>query len=228
MMWKKDLLFAFVLTALFLLFFISDKLFGFYWEFNPEHPYLMAWIKFFILAPVGEMLGLRIKSGVYLEKGFGLISRAVIWGFLGVSLKMAFDIFAHGTPYMLINMGLDISPNILDEAFSMKKLLVTFSIGACLNLFYAPILMVTHKITDEHIRQYEGSLSALYSKIEFGRHLVNLNWQAQWDFTFKKAIPFFWIPAQTINFLFPDEVRILVAALYSIVLGVLLALVNRK
>lgn len=228
MMWKKDFLFAFVLTALFLPFFISDQLFGFYWEFNGEHPYLMAWIKFFILAPVGEMLGLRIKSGVYLEKGFGLIPRAVTWGFLGISLKMAFDIFSFGTPHMLINMGLDISPNILEEAFSMKKLLVTFSIGACLNLFYAPILMVTHKITDEHIKQYDGSFSALYRKIEFGHHLVNMNWQAQWDFTFKKAIPFFWIPAQTINFLFPDELRILVAALYSIILGVLLALVNRK
>lgn len=209
-------------------FFIFRPLFDFYWDFNKENPYLMAYIKFFILAPFGEMLGLRIRKGVYYEKGFGLLPRAVVWGFLGISLKMAFDIFAHGAPVMLQNMGMDIPDDILLQAFSIKKVFVTFTIGATLNLFYAPILMVTHRVTDEHIKQTGGTLKGLFTPIKFGNHLVNLNWKTQWEFTFKKAIPFFWIPAQTVNFLFPDEVRILVAALYSIVLGVLLAIVSMK
>lgn len=188
----------------------------------------MAFVKFSILAPFGEMLGLRIRKGVYYEQGFGLIPRAIVWGFLGISLKMAFDIFSHGAPAMLISMGMNIPADILLQSFSLKKIIVTFTIGATLNLFYAPILMVTHKITDEHIKSTGGRLKAFFSPIKFGEHLAALNWKVQWEFTFKKAIPFFWIPAQTINFLLPDSYRILVAAIYSIILGVLLAVVSIK
>jgi hypothetical protein len=225
---KTDLICLIGFILFFLPFFVSERLFQWYWSFNAEFPYVMAYIKFFLLAPFGEMLGLRIRKGVYLEKGFGLLPRAIVWGFLGISLKMAFDIFAHGAPAMLINMGMNIPEDILLQPLSWKKVFVTFTIGATLNLFYAPVLMVTHKITDEHIKTTGGTLKGLFSKIKFGEHMANLNWKVQWDFTFKKAIPFFWIPAQTVNFLFPENVRILVAALYSIVLGVLLAIVSQK
>ncbi|MCK7530556.1 MAG: hypothetical protein MZV63_05680 [Marinilabiliales bacterium] len=32
---------------------------------------------------MGEMLGSRIRTGIYLPTGFGLIPRALVWGFLG-------------------------------------------------------------------------------------------------------------------------------------------------
>ena len=51
-----------------------------------------------------------------------------------------------------------------------------------------------------------------------------MDWDVQWNFVFKKTIPIFWIPAQTINFLLPGEYRVLVAAIYSIILGVILAI----
>ena len=31
---------------------------------------------------MGELLGLRISSGHYFRKGFGVLPRAVVWGFL--------------------------------------------------------------------------------------------------------------------------------------------------
>jgi hypothetical protein len=53
--------------------------------------------------------------------------------------------------------------------------------------------------------------------------LASLDWNSMWGMVLKKSIPFFWIPAQMVNFLLPEEFRILVAALYSTVLGVILA-----
>ncbi|MBT3935696.1 MAG: hypothetical protein HOF35_15695 [Bacteroidetes bacterium] len=225
---RADAICLFGVIVFFTPFFIFKPLTSFYWDFNTHHPYIMAFIKFFLLAPFGEMLGLRILKGVYHEKGFGLLPRALVWGFLGISLKMAFDIFAHGAPAMLINMGMNIPTDILLQPLSLLKVFVTFTIGATLNLFYAPMLMVTHKITDEHIRDTGGSLKGFFSPMKFGERMANLNWRIQWNFTFTRAIPFFWIPAQTLNFLLPDEYRILVAAIYSIVLGVLLAFVSMK
>jgi hypothetical protein len=49
-----------------------------------------------------------------------------------------------------------------------------------------------------------------------------------WGFVFKKTIPFFWIPAHTITFLLPPELRVLFAAALGIVLGVILALASLK
>lgn len=44
----------------------------------------MALLKFGILSTAGEVIGLRIKTGRYNEPGFGILPRAVVWGFLGV------------------------------------------------------------------------------------------------------------------------------------------------
>jgi hypothetical protein len=52
---------------------------------------------------------------------------------------------------------------------------------------------------------------------------MELDWTTMWGFVFKKTIPLFWIPAQTINFMLPEEYRVLFAAFLSIVLGVLLS-----
>ena len=59
------------------------------------------------------------------------------------------------------------------------------------------------------------------------RIITHLNWNSQWNFVFKKAIPFFWYPAHTITFLLPGEMRVLFAAILGVVLGVLLAIAAR-
>ena len=55
-----------------------------------------------------------------------------------------------------------------------------------------------------------------------------MNWRVQWNFVFKKTIPFFWYPAHTITFLLPEETRVLFAALLGVALGVILAVAARK
>ena len=84
--------FLFVI-ALFLPFFISDTIYEWYKSFNAIHGMVMSFVKFAILATLGEMLGLRISTGVYHNKTFGIIPRMVIWG-LGTGINMAMIIFS--------------------------------------------------------------------------------------------------------------------------------------
>ena len=80
---KQDFLFIFVLVIIFLPFFVSEPVYDWYKSFNAAHGMVMSFIKFGILATLGEMLGLRISAGVYNRKGFGVLPRAVVWGLVG-------------------------------------------------------------------------------------------------------------------------------------------------
>lgn len=224
----KDLIFLLGVSCFFLPFFISDRIFEAYYQFNLAHGLLMSFIKFFFLATLGEVIGLRIRSGVYHRKGFGLLPRALVWGFLGITIYMAFGIFSAGTPVLLEKLGFEDAALILHSDLSWSKVAVSFSISAALNLFYAPVMMTFHKITDIHILQNNGTLRGFFSPIYFARIFKEINWDVQWNFVFKRTIPLFWIPAQTITFLLPEEFRVLFAAFLGIVLGVLLAIAALK
>jgi len=225
---RKDIYFLIALIVFFSPFFIFEKVFDFYYQFNLEHGVLMSFIKFAILATLGEVIGLRIRKGVYHQTGFGLLPRAIVWGFLGITIKIAFDIFAAGTPVFLEKVGFDNAAQIIHGDLSWKKVLVSFSIGSALNLFYAPVMMTFHKITDIHIVETGGTLKGFFSRIDFARIFKEIDWDTQWNFIFKRTIPLFWIPAQTITFLLPEEYRVLFAAFLGIILGMLLAFAALK
>ena len=233
---RGDIILLFGFAALFAPFIIFPSAFGWYREVNRDYPYLASFVKFFVLATMGEILGLRIRTEGYQLRGFGVLPRAIVWGLLGISLKMAFVIFAEGAPAMLASMGFkfpDGNPaDILNRVFfsepSWLHLLTAFSVGTMLNLFFAPVFMTVHKITDTHIMQTGGTLKGFLGPVDVKEIIAGINWRVQWDFVFKKTIPLFWIPAQTINFLLPAEFRILVAAIYSIILGVILAIAAHK
>jgi len=229
---KSDLILILIFALIFFPFIVSPDLQQWYREVNHEWPYLMSFIKFFVLATLGEVLGLRIRKGGYALKGFGLIPRALVWGMLGISIKMAFVIFGVGAPYMLESMGIQFGQSspatILDQDFfshfSWLQLLAAFSVSLTLNVFFAPVFMTVHKITDSHIERNGGSLRGFFTPLKVKEIISTMNWKVQWGFVFKKTIPLFWIPAQTLNFLLPGEYRVLVAAIYSVILGVILAI----
>ncbi len=224
---KKDLLFLGILLILIVPFVISDTIYTVYQDFNSAHGIIMSFIKFALLATLGESLGLRIRSGKYNYSGFGLLPRAIVWGFLGISVKIAFIIFASGTPVLLEYIGLDHASQIITGSVSPVKILIAFSISATLNIFYAPVLMTTHKITDTHIINTGGTVKGLFSPVRMGDIMQSIDWKVQWEFVFKRTIPLFWIPAQTITFLLPVEFQILFAAFLSIVLGILMAVASQ-
>lgn len=220
---KSDILFIIAVAVLLTPFFVSDAVFGTYKNANATHPYVMAFVKFMLLSSVGEMLGLRIKEGVYTYKGYGMLPRAIVWGFLGVLIAFAMNIFKAGTPVLLQSLGINDACLAMQGEFTWTKLLGAFCISTAMNTFFAPMFMTVHKVTDTHILACGGKLKALVTPIEFGKILSEINWKVQWGFVFKKTLPLFWIPAHTITFLLPGEYQVLFAASLSIVLGVLLS-----
>jgi hypothetical protein len=225
---KNDLIFIGVAALVFVPFFVFDTVYQTYNQLNAEHGMILSFLKFAILATTGEAIGLRIKTGHYNTKGFGLLPRAIVWGFLGLTIKLAFVIFATGTPKFLAYMGLPEAVEAMKGGFSSTKLFTAFSISLFMNVIYAPIMMTLHKITDTHITLFYGKVSGLLKPIQFAKILKELNWDVQWNFVFKKTIPFFWIPAHTITFLLPTDFQVLFAAVLGIVLGVILSVASMK
>lgn len=206
--------------------------------FNGDYWYITSFLKFAILATLGESIGLRIQKGVYNQTGFGLIPRAIVWGVLGIGIKIAFVVFAVGTPAVMIKLfgfaeaGEAMKANsifdAIDAGLGTTRVLTAFTISALMNLIFAPVFMTMHKITDSHIVNNGGTLKGFFKPIKFGEIFPSINWFVQWDFVFKRTIPFFWIPAHTVTFLMPDEYRIVFAALLGIVLGVFMATASIK
>jgi len=227
---KKSDLFVCVIVVLvllpfFLFRFVTD---GYMWM-NGSHPYIMAFIKFAILATFGEMLALRIRSGVYYKHDFGVLPKMVIWGFLGIWIAFAMKIFAAGVPMIVEKAGIDgLTATMMNPSFSVWKLLGAFCISVMMNTSFAPVFMTLHKITDTHIQQYQGQLKSLIIPIKVKNIISTLDWQRQWNFVFKKTIPLFWIPAHTLTFILPTDFQVLFAALLSVALGLILAFASLK
>ena len=224
----KDFIFILIVIAVFLPFIISDTLYDWYLTFNAEHGMVMSFLKFSILATMGELLGLRISKGVYYFYGFGVLPRAIVWGILGMGINMAFIVFSTGVPAFMGYMGMDNPTDVMAGALTPEKVLLAFSISVVMNSIFAPVFMTLHKITDTHIMNNGGTLRGLFTPIKMGEIMQNLNWKVQWGFVFKKTIPLFWFPAHTVTFLLPGEMRVLFAALLGVLLGVILSVAARK
>lgn len=221
---KSDLILLVVIAIVVAPFVVSEVPYAVYKELNAAHPYCLAFLKFAILSTFGEMLGLRIKSGKYTSEGFGAMPRAIWWGVYGVWIAIAMKSFANGAPVMVESLGVDGVVEAMRGGFTPEKLLGAFSISIMMNSIFAPVFMTLHKVTDAHIVKYGGSLCSFFHPIEMRKSIMNLDWDTQWSFVFKKTIPFFWVPAHTITFMLPASQQVLFAAALSIALGVFLSI----
>lgn len=179
---KQDFLFIFVLVIIFLPFFVSEPVYDWYKSFNAAHGMVMSFIKFGILATLGEMLGLRISAGVYNRKGFGVLPRAVVWGLLGMGINAAMIIFSKGVPQFMEYMGMANAAAIINGEFCFDKLWIAFAISVAMNTIFAPVFMTFHKITDTHILDWGGSLRSLLTPIPMTRIITHLNWGCTMEF----------------------------------------------
>lgn len=225
---KTDLLLLGFILILLSPFLLSHNFLSYYLDFNRDHGMITSFIKFGILATLGEIIGQRIRTAHYNLKGFGLLPKIIIWGFIGLTIKISFVIFVTGTPVLLTQLGFENALQAMHTGFSINKLMVAFCISIALNTIYAPVMMTFHKITDIHIHKYNGQLISLMIPIDFLAAFKQIDWKVQWTFVFKKTIPLFWIPAHTLTFLLPGEFQVLFAAVLSIVLGLILALATLK
>lgn len=183
-----------------------------------NYPMISSFIKFGILATVGEIIAYRIRMKTWPGKDFGILPKAIAWGFLGILILFAFKIFSKGVPQVcgtLLPLSGDKNINLL---------LTAFYISLFMNCIFAPVMMLLHRIIDIKIEACDGKLFGLVSSTPSINSLFQaVDWDKMWGFIYKKTIPFFWIPAHTITFLLPPAWRILFAAVLSIFLGVLMA-----
>jgi hypothetical protein len=210
-----DFLWLAVLAAVTAFFIIpaTNKVFV---SLTAAHPYGMGFLKFAILATMGELLARRMGSGKW-HRPAGLVWRILIWGLIGVAITFMFSFFSLGAAAM-IEKGL-----LPAGSGWLKKLLQAFYTSAIMNLTFGPVFMAAHRISDTYL-----DLHAQGNKPGMKAVLAAIDWLGFLDFVVGKTIPLWWIPAHTVTFLLPGEYRVLVAAYLSIVLGVILIYARRK
>jgi len=213
---KYDLLWLFSIIVVFMLL-IFPSTHSIFIAATASHPFLMGFVKFAFLATMGELLALRLVQGEW-KIPKGLLYKAFIWGFLGMTIVLVFDVYATGV------------------AGSIKKGLLpslggnlgfAFLTSALMNCLFAPTFMAFHRITDTYIDLGKGKLS-LILKVKLSEVIKHIDWDGYVRFVVLKTIPFFWIPAHTVVFILPAEYRVLAAAFLSIALGGILAFAKKR
>lgn len=182
-----------------------------------QYPLIMGFVKFFILATMGEILGRKIGSGKWQLKGIRLTQRAVIWGLLGMVFTFIFPIYGAGIKALIATDRLP----AFSEGF-LATLSFAFWVSFFMNGLFAFPMMVFHRITDTLID--EGALLGRWPFLEVW---TKIDWTNMW----KKVWPtvwWFWVPAHTITFILPAEYRVLMAAFLGIALGGILAFAKKK
>ena len=225
---KSDLLTILIVAAVVCGFAFIPGAWDWFLTTTTNHGLLMSFFKFAILGTFGEMLSLRIREGVYLKKGFGLLPKLLIWGVLGVVIASAMTIFKTGT-VKLLDGGFHFDGKAAEwfaGDLSWGKFFVALCVSVLMNTLFAPVFMTFHKITDIHIAETGGTLKGFFS------HPLNIqekmskkiNWDIQYGFVFAKTIPLFWYPMHTITFLLPGTLQVLFAAFLGVALGVILSI----
>ena len=135
---KADIVFVCAVVAVFLPFVLSEPVYEAYKSVNAAHGMIVSFIKFAVLSTAGEMLGARITTGRYYYKGFGLISKMLVWGILGMGINMAMIIFSSGTPAFLEYMGLTGATEFLAGPMCWQKVLVAFCVSVAMTFLLPP------------------------------------------------------------------------------------------
>jgi hypothetical protein len=176
-----------------------------------DSPYLMGFVKFAVLATMGEFLAIRITAKAW-KAPAGLVFRVIIWGIVGILIVMMFQIFPAGVAaaaekgYLFIGRGV------------CATILTAFLSSLIMNLTFAPVFMAAHRISDCYIdHRCRGE------KLKVSEAIDRVDWPDFVKYIVGKTIPFFWVPMHTISFLLPADYRVIFAAFLSIALGAILA-----
>ena len=209
---KKDHIISiivFLITSL-LIFVITRD---FFLDFAGNYALVAGFIKFFVLASIGDFIGLRIRKGIWKKPDY-ILAKATIWGVIGIVIVLIFGIFSSGVEYLQ-------SVSILPFEGSVIAFALFTSI--LMNLTFAPTMMAFHRITDTFL-----NLRVSNKETTFKDAIEEVKWDQFFSFIVLKTIPLFWIPAQTITFLLPSEYRIIFAAVLGIFLGLILGLFKNE
>lgn len=211
---KGDIIWALIMIAI-VGFIATPETNKIFMEFTGEHPYISGFIKFSILATMGELLAVRIIKKGWKDLPKGVPYRALVWGMLGMLIVLAFEIYGSGVASAQ-------TKGLLPKG---GKIIYALLVSTLLNTTFAPMLMGTHKITDTFIDltyKNQGKTPSIAAIAEV------IDWKGFLSFVIMKTLPLFWIPAHTITFLLPPEYKVLFAASLSLALGLILAFAKSR
>lgn len=183
---------------------------------NSAHPYIMGFIKFAVLASMGELLALRISTGEW-QKTKGLIAKAIVWGIIGIMIVFMFKFYPAGV------VGMQEKGLLPTGSGFMATLYFGFFVSFFMNTTFAPAFMTVHRITDRYIEDRVDGLKTSLPEV-----VREIDWSGFLGFAVAKTVPFFWIPAHTVTFFLAEGYRVIFAAYLSICLGVLLSLAKKR
>lgn len=205
---KKNILFFFLMVLV-----VGIALFVFsrdaFLSFASNYKYIGGFIKFFVLASLGDLLSNYLKHKRFVWPSYFIV-RGIIWGFIGILIVVMFPLYFNGVS-ALFDEGLLPFESRFTEALYTSILM---------NITFGAMMMLAHFTSD-------GYLDYKKERLSLKETMQKINYPLFMHRTFFKVIPLFWIPAHTVTFLLPNEYRVLFAATLGIALGFILGVTKR-
>jgi hypothetical protein len=170
-----------------------------YINFVKAYPIYSAMLQFAIFGTIGDYIAKRLQKGRFSILDY--IWKPIEWAILAIFIKYAFIGFTGFVSYLVKYSYLPSGCDIERSFFN------AFSISVFMNMQFGLFLVIIHRFLDCLPKKkfyWTGINKGFYSLI------------------------WFWIPAHTITFMLPKDYQIALAALWSIALGFILSLFNKK
>lgn len=182
-----------------------------YLRVSTEHAFAAAFVQFLLLGTLGEVLSTMLRTGQrrYPFSFAKTALKALGWGLLGIYIKVIFASATAGVANLATHGYLPKS--VLAPRGVGEVVLAAFVVSVLLNVALGPSMMILHRLTDNAIDRLLEGRSPGYAGLD--RSLKTLLW--------------LWIPLHTFTFTQARELRIGIAALLSLVLGLVLGWFNR-
>lgn len=216
--WIGDLVWALLLSVWIIILVFPDTRDAFI-RITGAHSYLGGFVKFFILASMGDLLGDRILRGEWhLSRTFLL--KGIVWGILGMFINLAFTVFSEGVAA---------AQAIGKLPFEGSKPAQAFFGSVAMNVTFGPMLYIYHRFGDLYIDMIDEKKNQNHvAPITIHAMVERVDWHRMVRFSWITTCLFVWIPCHTIVFLLPPAYRVLASAFLSILLGVLIAVSKKK
>lgn len=211
---KGDFIWAFILLLWILILAVPASRTVFI-SVTGAYPYTGGFVKFAILATMGDLLGTRILKGEWIIPD-GIIYKVIVWGIIGMMITLLFTLFMGGAAAAQAAGRLPLRGLTFAQAFFGS---------AVMNLTFGPMMMIFHRFTDVYLEtRYEKNSW----RVSMDELIDRIDWHSMVKFSWIKTCPLFWIPAHTIVFLLPEQYRVITSAFLSIALGVLMAISKKS
>lgn len=183
-----------------------------YLKVSSEHAFAAAFVQFLLLGTLGEVLSTMLREGQrrYPFSAVKTALKALGWGLLGLYIKVMFLTATAGVASLAAHGYLPKS--VLAPQATGEIVLAAFVVSVLLNVLLGPSMMIVHRLTDNAIDRLLEGKSHGYAGL--ARSLETLLW--------------LWIPLHTFTFTQARELRIGIAAVLSLLLGLVLGWFNRQ